>query len=418
MTESPPRVRATARVGAAAPIRSDAATLLPRRRPGHLGPVHIMQLLLAEAAIVAVVATIGHGLMIMAVAGVGALVLLAVALARRQGRWWLERRVMTYRYRQRRRARPTGHRADARLTALRTLAPGLAIEDIGAPDGAQVGVARDDAGWYAVAAITPSAAMRDDPTAGLPLDALLTTLAEAGQPGVALQIVTHTVPAPGLAVDPGSPAGQSYRELLAQFGGAPVPVDRATWVAVRLDARALAEAGADDVAEVDQAPLLIAALVRRVAKSLRHVGVPYQVLDAEGLVAALARSCDLAPHVETGQPATTQESWSVWQSGQLTHRTFWLREWPPLTEAGALLAALTTAQAALTSVSLVLAAENEEAPVDLRCLVRVAAPATALAVVCRNLVRGAEQYRGQLFPLDGEQGPGTYATAPTGGGPR
>jgi type VII secretion protein EccE len=417
MTESPPRVRAVARVGAAAPVRAGRATLASRRRPGHLGPVHVMQLLLAEAAVVAVVATLGQPPVIAGTAAAAAVVLLAVALARRSGRWWLERRVMAWQYARRRRARAAGQRDDPRLAALRVLAPGLAVEDIGAPDGAQVGVARDDAGWFAVAAVVPSAPLRDDPTGGLPLDTLLGALTEAGQPGAVLQVVTHTVPAPGLAVDPGSPAGQSYRQLLGQFGGAPAPVDRATWVAVRLDAKALAEAGADDVAEVDQAPLLVAALLRRVAKSLRRVGVPHQVLDAPGLLAALARSCDLDP-AETGQPAMPREDWSQWSSARLAHRTYWLRDWPPLPEAGALLTALTGSPAALTSVSLVVAAEAEEEPVDLRCLVRVAAPAAALAQACRALVRTAEQARAGLFALDGEQGPAAYASAPTGGGPR
>src|SRR2546421_48369 len=178
MTETSQRIRAVARVGAAAPDRD--GTLLPRRRPGHLGPIHIMQLLLGEAALVVVVAAVGHGPVALAGAGGAALVLLTGAVARRKGRWWLERRMMTYRYRQRQRTRPAGHRPDPRLTALRGLAPGLAVEDIAAPDGAQVGVARDDAGWYAVAAVSPTAAMRDEPNAGLPLDALLATLTEAG----------------------------------------------------------------------------------------------------------------------------------------------------------------------------------------------------------------------------------------------
>ena len=417
MTETSQRIRAVARVGAAAPDRD--GTLLPRRRPGHLGPIHIMQLLLVEAALVVVVAAVGHGPVALGGAGGAALVLLTVALARRKGRWWLERRMMTYRYRQRQRTRPAGHRPDPRLTALRGLAPGLAVEDIAAPDGAQVGVARDDAGWYAVAAVSPTAAMRDEPNAGLPLDALLATLSEAGQPGVTLQVVTQTVPADGLAVDPGSPAGQSYRQLLGQFGAAPVALDRATWVAVRLDARSLAEAGADDVADVDQAPVLIAALIRRVSKALRRVGMPYQVLDTQGLLAALARSCDLEPYPENGQPAAFREDWATWHSRELAHRTFWLREWPPPAAAAALLAVLTTSQAALTSVALMVAADDEEdGPVDLRCLVRVAAPAGALDQVGRNLVRAAQQAHGELFAMDGEQGPAVYASAPSGGGPR
>jgi ESX secretion system protein EccE len=418
MTDTSQRVRAVAQVGGAAPTGSDPGTLAPRRDPGHLGPVHVMQLLVVEAALVAVVAAVGHNVAIVAAVAGLALAVLVVALARRQGRWWLERRLIAHRYRQRRSARTAGGPLDPRLAALRALSPGLAVEDLAAADGAQVGVARDDAGWYAVAMVTPHAPMRDDPTGGLPLDLLVATLVETGQPGATLQVVTHTVP-PGLAVDPGSPAGQSYRQLASQFTGVPLPVvDRAVWIAVRLDAQALAEAGADDMAEVEQAPQLVAALVRQVTKALRRVGVPYQVLGAEGLIAALARSCDLEPDPETGQPAGCREDWAGWSSAQLVHRTFWVRDWPPLPAAGALLAALAGTQASLTSVALILVPDGADEPVGVRCLARVAAPAPMIGQVARALVRAAEQAGGKLFALDGEQGPGAYASAPTGGGPQ
>jgi type VII secretion protein EccE len=235
---------------------------------------------------------------------------------------------------------------------------------------------------------------------------------------VSLQVVWHTVPAPGLAIDAGAPAGQSYRQLLGQSGSAPIPLDRSTWITVRVDAKALAEAGADETTDVDRAPLLVVTLVRRVAKALRRVGLHYQILNAEGLLAALARSCDLEPAPETGQPTLPKEDWAVWHSSSLAHRSFWLRRWPPLGDAGALLAWLTSVPAALTSVSLVLAPDADEDTVDLRCLVRLAAPPEVLAPACRTLVRGVEKARGDLFPLDGEQGPAVYASAPTGGGPR
>jgi hypothetical protein len=190
-------------------------------------------------------------------------------------------------------------------------------------------------------------------------------------------------------------------------------------VAVRADARALAEAGAEDTSDLDRVPLLVVTMVRRVAKALRRVGIPYQVLDAEGLTAALARSCDLQPAEDAGgKPVQAREDWTVWHSATLAHRSFWLRKWPPLTEAGALLAWLTTVPAAMTSVSLVLAPETDADTVDLRCLVRLAAPPKALAQACLTLVRGVSQGHGHLFPLDGEQGPAAYASAPTGGGPR
>jgi type VII secretion protein EccE len=417
-TVSPQQVRAVARVGGESE-QSGPAILLPRRRPGHLGPVHVTQLLLTEAVVVAVLASLTSEIIVV-IAGVvvAAVLLLLVTLGRRQGRWWLERRLMVRRYRRRRAsASATPFGDDLRLGALRRLAPELVVENVSVADGAHVGVARDDAGWYAVAAVTPNAPMRDDPDA-LPLDALAAALAEADQPGAVLQVVTQTVPAPSIEMHPSSAAGQSYRQLLSRFGTVPVPADRTTWIAVRLDARSLAEAVTDDGADVDAAPAVVAALVRRVAKSLRRVGISHRLLDADELLGVLLRSCDLEPTAQSAEPVQPREGWSEWHSARLAHRSFWIRDWPPVGQAAALLDWLSTAPSAMTSVSLIMASDEDSRMVDLRGLVRVAAPERELDQVCQAIVRGAQQARAGLFPLDGEQGPAVYASAPTGGGAR
>ncbi|HEU4423909.1 MAG TPA: type VII secretion protein EccE [Pilimelia sp.] len=415
MSAPPQAMRAVARAAVEAPRdRAAPPILLPRRRPGHLGPLHITQLLLAEVVLVAVAATLTRSAVAAAgVALVGA-VLLLFALGRRQGRWWLEQRLMARRYRRRRRdtaGMPYG--ADPRLAALRRLAPGLVVNDVAVADGAQVGVARDDAGWYAVAALTPNPPARDDP-GGVPLDVIAAALAEAEQPGAVLQVVTRTVPAPSVKIHPSSPAGQSYRRLLARFGAPPVPADRDTWVAVRLEARMLAEAVTDAGADLDAVPAVVAALVRRVARSLRHVGVRHRLLDADALLDALVRSCDLEPP----SPPEMREDWSAWHSSRLAHRSFWIRGWPAPALAGGLLNWLSTAAAAMTSVALVIVPDEDPQLVDLRALVRVAAPEGDLAAVCQALTDGAREAGADLFPLDGEQGPAVYASAPTGGGAR
>src|SRR2546429_3090238 len=165
MTESPPRVRAVARVAESA-RRGRGPVIVPRRRPGHLGPLHVAQLLLIEIVVLAAAAAVGLGRMIVGLVAVAGLALILVALARRRGRWWLENRLMGWQYRRRQRIGPTGHENDARLAAVRSLAPGLTIREVALSDGSPLGVARDDAGWYAVAALRPTAAMRNDPAAG------------------------------------------------------------------------------------------------------------------------------------------------------------------------------------------------------------------------------------------------------------
>lgn len=415
----PHQVRAVARVASESSNSSGPAILIPRRRPGHLGPLHITQLLLAEVVVVGILASITSEIIVLiAGAAIAGLLLLLVTLGRRNGRWWVEQRVMARNYKRRRMmstASPYGD--DPRLGALRRLAPDLTVENVSVADGSHVGVARDDAGWYAVAAVTSRAPMRDDP-GPIPLEALAAALAEADQPGAVLQVVTQTVPAPSLEMHPSSAAGQSYRQLLARFGAVPVPADRSTWIAVRLDARTLAEAVADGIADLDTAPAVVAALVRRVAKSLRRVGVSHRLLDADELLEVLLRSCDLAPAGRGAEPVQPREDWSEWHSARLAHRSYWIRSWPPVDQAGALLDWVTTAPAAMTSLSLILAPDEDKRLMDLRGLVRVAAPADQLAQVAQAIRRGAEQAKADLFPLDGEQGPAVYASAPTGGGAR
>lgn len=419
--------------------------LFPRRQPGRLGPLHVVQLLLVEIVLVAVAAALTRNAVLaagVALAGAG---VLGLGLSRRQGRWWLERHLLAREHRRRRRATanaattadtdatdaatsasatdtaaanasagtaPAG--TDPRLAALRALAPGLTVTNVGLADGARVGVAHDDAGWYAVAALIPRPPSGDDP-GGVPLDLLTTALAEVGQPGVVLQLVTQTISAPSIHTSPSSPAGQSYRRLLAGFGSVPVPADRETWLAVRLDARVLAEAVAETGADLDAAPTVVAALLRRVGRSLRHAGVAHRLLDADGLLGAIVRSCDLEPRGPLEDPPRAREEWSAWHSSLLAHRSFWIRQWPPPARASNLLDRLSTAPAAMTSVALIVVPDGDPPLVDLRGLVRVAAAPDQLAAVCEELVRTAAEAGAGLFPLDGEQGPASYASAPTGG---
>ncbi|MFC7548787.1 type VII secretion protein EccE [Plantactinospora sp. GCM10030261] len=390
------------------------AVLRPRRRPGHLGSLHVMQLLAVEAAIVAVLASLASGIAVVIGAGVAAVLLLALALARHRGRWWLERRLIRRDHRRRRR-NPGGTTGDRRLDALRVLAPGLSVEDVKTPSGARVGVARDSAGWYAVAEV--SRAPGDSPTE-VPVDTLAEALMDVDQPGAVLQVVVQTVPAPSVDTHPSVPAGYSYRHLIANFGGEQIPADQTTWLTVRLDARSLAEAMGQDGSALDEAPALTAALARRVARSLTRHRLGHRLLDAEALVHALARSCDLEPLAEITEPVRPREDWTQWHSARLTHRTFWVRTWPEVDQVGTVLRAMTGVPAAMSTIALTLMPEPRSGLLDLRGLVRIAAPAAELGQVAHLVGTGARQAGADLFPVDGEQGPAVYASAPTGGGPR
>ncbi|MEU4427317.1 type VII secretion protein EccE [Actinoplanes sp. NPDC024001] len=397
------------RPGPPRPPAEASVRAVPRR--GHLGPLSLAQILVAEAAVLVVVAALTRGPVPTLIAVAVAAALLLIFFARRQDRWWLEHRQVA-RDHQRRRSARLDTRAGPVLAALRTVAPGLTVRDVTGPEesGAAVGVARDEAGWFSVVVLEPGSPVQPE-GAPIPLDSLLGLVTATEQPGVVLELVTHTVPAPSPDVHPASPAGSSYRQLVEAVSPAPVPAHRESSISVRVDARVLAEALLDHTADPEAAATLVAGLARKVATSLRRLGVTGRVLDAAGLLASLARSCDVE------SPAGLDEAWTHWRSARLVHRTYWLRTWPAsATEIGSLFAWAATAPAAQTSVALVLTA-GEHDDVAVRAFIRLATrPDADLAALDRVLLEGVRRAGAELQPMDGEHGPAAYATAPTGGG--
>ncbi|MEU4560882.1 type VII secretion protein EccE [Actinoplanes sp. NPDC023936] len=387
--------------------RPPDVTAVPVPRRGYLGPLRLPQVLIAEAAVFAVAAAATQGALPALIAAVVAAVLLAVAFARRQNRWWLEHAALTRDHRRRRAARPdTG--SGPVLAALRTIGPGLTVSDIpGKSSPEATGIARDDAGWFGVVALD----------APVPLDTLVSSLAATEQPGVVLALVTHTVPAPSPDLPAASPAGASYRRLSEAMAMAtaiaPIPAHRESSISVRVDAQALAESVLDHTADPASAAALAAALTRKIATALRRLGLAGRVLSARELVELLARSCD----VEPGAPAQAGEEWTHWRSNHLVHRTYWLQTWPrSIAELGPLFGWASTAPAAQTSVALIVGATGA-GDVPVRAFIRLATrPDVDLTALDRVLLDGVRRAGGELRPLDGEHGPATYATAPTGGG--
>ena len=393
---------------------SDAMAVKAVRQPGHLGLLSVTQLVVAEAAVLIAAAVATRGLVPALIAGLAAAVVLGVFFARRNRRWWVEDLLIAWRHRRRRSAaRDTG--VNAVLTALRSVAPGLAVRDVSAPDGARVGVARDEAGWFTVVALDPTAPVHQE-AAPIPLDTLVSVLSATEQPGVVLQLVTHTVPAPGPELHPASPAGSSYRQLVDSLSRIGVPAHRESTVSVRLDARSFAEAVLDHTADPETAAALVASLGRRVATSLRRLGVTCRVLNSDDLIATLARSCDVESGV-LGDASQVREDWTRWHSARLTHRTYWLKTWPgSAAQIGTLFEWAAAIRAAHTSVALTLDPSGRD-DIAVRAFLRFAAgPDDDFAALEKVLFEGVRSFGAELLPLDGEQGPAAYATAPTGGG--
>ena len=410
-TEASPRVRAVARVGAQALPELERPTLRRSRRPGHLGGVSVLQIIGLEVGLVLAVVAWHQPPWVMPAALTVAAVIPVAGFVRYRGRWWTEGWLLRVRYR-RRRASARLIADDRRLTAVRDLVPELTLETVDGVGSAPLGIGRDSAGWFATIAVTLPRNRQGEPHPIPPFDLLARAVAEADQPGAVVQVVIHTTPA---AVASGQLCVESYRELLAPIGGAAGSVaDQICWVSLRVDARVMAEIAVETPAVLSEVPKVLAALVRRISNVLKRAGFSYQALDQDGLLDALVHS--LA--VEVTPPGTARtpavESWRGWRSGGLDHHCFWVRNWPALAEAGPLLTELYRSPAALTSLSVVL--WPGPTGTEFRCLARIADPPATVAAATSAIRAAAKERGARLFPLDGEQAPAVYATAPTGGG--
>jgi len=414
MNQAPSRVRAVARVGAEpAPTDRGPVTFLRRRRHGYLGPVNVLQLVVLEGVIVAALALLGYHPILLVVGIILMIAVVVVTFARSGGRWWVERMLLRRQYHRR---RGSGHLPadDMRLVALHRLVPDLTVQTVEGSGGTEIGVGRDGAGSFAVVAVVPPAGVNGDPLGDLPLTKLAGVVQDAEQPGAILQVVRHAMPVAN-AAGGSPPAAESYRGLADQYGVGAI-ADQATWVTVRFDSRSVAEAAVGEAQDGRETPAMLAALVRRVGKVLRRAGLEHQVLNADALLDALLRSCDLdVPEGSTTQ-VTAKETWTGWQSANLMHACYWISGWPDLRNSGALIDAMSRTPAALTSVALILAPLDTF--IELRCLMRVAAVPTEFDNTCAAAKQAVAQAGGSTFRLDGEQAPGVYATAPTGGGAR
>jgi ESX secretion system protein EccE len=384
--------------------------LTARIKPGYLGTVNLARPLLIELVVVLALAALTQPLWILAVVLVLGLVLVVLALARADGRWWTERVAIRSSLRRRRRTGPD-RTEDPRLGALRVLAPGLRIADVPGTDGSRLGVGVDPAGWFAAAVVLTGSGSPGGNSVGLPFDRLAGLVGESGQPGAVLQVVVRTTSAPSSTLDARQRCVTSYRELLDRYG--PVPANQLVWIAVRLDASELAASGIGAAEAARQAPVAVAALARRVQRALSRSGTPIALLDREGLLDALTEACDLG----TGDPdGSVKEQWRVWATSRLAHTCYWIRRWPAPGEIGAFLHALAGTPAAATTVAVMLEPGGEG--IELRCLVRLSAPVDSLPAAADALAEAARRAGAALVRLDGEHGLAVYATAPTGGGAR
>ena len=390
-------------------------SMVPRRAPhSRPGIAPATQIVLAEAALFGVVAVIGRpGWALLTVAAV-ALPLLVLVFGRSGGHWWIDLLTLRWSYHRRRLTQHPDSR-EPRLAALGALAPGLTVTTV-EHHGRSIGIAHDDAGWFAGMALPPAAGVRGDARPALRLGTLLPRLGDAGGSLSAVQIVVHTVPALGRGLsEDGQPATLSYATLAAGLPALPA-VERTSWIVVRIDPPTAVDILAGR-ADLDALHRTLSTAVTRIGRTAERAGLSHQILDGAGLLTAILQSWGTDPSVPA-DPTTSvaREQWDSCQVGGLAHACFWVRDLPATANLGSLIDACAGTPAALTSVSL----STEPVPGDqdelrLRLLVRVAVEPAALTRTCQILTATAGSHGARLTRLDGEQGPAAYATAPTGG---
>ncbi len=390
-------------------------SMVPRRAPhGRPGIAPATQIVLAEAALFGVVAVIGRPAWALLVVAAVALAVLVLVLGRSGGHWWVDLVTLRWSYRRRRLSRRPDS-GEPRLAALGALAPGLTVTTV-EHHGRSIGIAHDDAGWFAGIALPPMAGVRGDARPALRLGTLLPRLADSAASLSAVQIVIHTVPALGRGLsEDGQPATASYAALAAGLPGLPA-VERTSWIVVRIDPQTAADI-LTGRADLDALHRTLSTAVTRIGRTAERAGLSHQILDGGGLLTAILRSWGTDPTAPSDPTATVaREQWNSCQVGGLAHACFWVRDLPATANLGLLIDACAGTPAALTSVSL----GTEPVPGDqdelrLRLLVRVAVEPAALSRTCQILTATAGNHGARLTRLDGEQGPAIYATAPTGG---
>ncbi|MEU7585685.1 type VII secretion protein EccE [Micromonospora sp. NPDC049230] len=371
----------------AATAPSDGATrpTPPIDRPGRgrVGPVLVGQLVVLELCVVGVWAASAGPSWLLGAATAVAVLILAATFARRGGLWWFEDLLLRGRLRRR------GERASAALgggTAgdprLAPLAPELSVIEL-TDRGTRLGIGRDDEGWFAAVALQPTGGATAGSVEASTVDEVLRVLTDFSAPVSRTQVVAHTLvwyPAPG----------------------APPAAHRTVWVALRLtvgDARAEAVSRGGGLAGVHRT---VAAGIGRLGKALTSAGLAHRPLTRDELRAAIvsAAGLDLGPEV----PA---ETWQGLRGGGWTHRCLVLRGRTEV-PLGPLVEAVTATSAPSHTVATTVSADGRVASP----LLRVAAMdnhVEALVKVVRDI---AQRTGTSTRAMDGQHGPGVYATAP------
>ena len=201
-------------------------------RPGRIGSMPLIRLILVEAAAALAAAPfLAHKPMV--VAGTGPVALLCVigAVGGSRGRWLGAARQARadFKERQDQRRPSTGESA---LAPLRETFPALRTATVATRGGEPVGVIGDGTFLTAVIQLDSRGEPLRDPRQAhpLPVSAVAAALSDTQVPIAGVQLISHSRPAPAPHLPRQSLSARSYQGI-----GAEVPAQRTTWAAVRLD---------------------------------------------------------------------------------------------------------------------------------------------------------------------------------------
>ncbi|MFJ1736982.1 type VII secretion protein EccE [Streptomyces sp. NPDC088254] len=408
--------------------RANSGPLQIRARSGQGGAFRLQRLVLWEIAAAALLVGWAIGPVGLVVAGVVAVALVALSVARRRGRslpeWLATVRALKARQRFARKFEvPPG--TEPGFGPALECDPSLRTYTYRGRDRRPVGIVGDGTFVTAVLLVEADAtalrAERDRQP--LPLALVHDALEVDGIRLESAQIVLHTQPAPALHLPPQSVAVSNYAPLQEQTGA---PAVRITWIALKLDPELCAEAVAARGGGLVGAQKCVVRVADHLASRLTGAGFRATVLDEEQLTTAIATSVCANPLVTAEAERTgtldrrTEESSRSWRCDNRRHTTYWLRRWPSLGGGSGpslpQFVALITAVPALTTTFSVTLTRGDRQEVSLTGHVRVTGRSDDELVAARRSVQGAARHTGAgLARLDREQVPGVLATLPLGG---
>jgi type VII secretion protein EccE len=426
VTTGPERSGDTVLAGAPGPDRSGPSEPTGRssggarpqpqreRSGGRLLGLPVSQLLCWEAVAAGIAAALVRRDWVLVPAVAAGLLVFALTLVRVRGRWLWQVIGVRQRYRKRRRLRAVPG-VDLRLAAIAELRPELRVDDVEQRRGQHLGVCWDGTAWVSVIAVQPGDDVLADPRkpAWLPVRELAGALVVDDIELAGVQILCHVAPAPSGTLPADSPVATSYAQVKAGRTAASQQV----WIALRLDPMRRPDAIETRGGGDEGARRALRRCVARVLELLSAAGVDALALDSEALTTALSTAGMTRPVAVQPGTRRTAETWSGWQADEISHISWWVREWPTR---AAPMQLLSDAVAGVPALSCTLSLSLHPAPAGaarFRGLVRLSAISPDTAEAAATALRAATDPAGlELSRLDGEQALGYAATLPLGGG--